>query len=167
MDFAVLADNRVKIKENEKKGKYLDFAREQTKLKVTVIPITNGALGTILKALARRLEEKSEDEPRLYKLQHCWGLPGYGQESWSLVETWCSQTTEKDHQLTLFWKINYWKSWYEHPDISSRIQNPRTDVIWLHMSGNVAKQWLIRTENYIAIECKWRDRILSSNNSFF
>ena len=28
MDFAVLADHRIKLKENEKKDKYLDLARE-------------------------------------------------------------------------------------------------------------------------------------------
>ena len=32
MDFAVTADHRVKLKENEKKDKYLDFARELNKL---------------------------------------------------------------------------------------------------------------------------------------
>ena len=29
VDFAVLADHRVKLKESEKKDKYLDFARRQ------------------------------------------------------------------------------------------------------------------------------------------
>ena len=31
MDFAVLADHRVKIEENEKRDKYLDLARELKK----------------------------------------------------------------------------------------------------------------------------------------
>ena len=31
MDFAVPADHRIKLKENEKKDKYLDFARELKK----------------------------------------------------------------------------------------------------------------------------------------
>ena len=42
MDFAVSADHRVKLKESEKKDKYLDLARELKKLwnmKVTIIPI--------------------------------------------------------------------------------------------------------------------------------
>ena len=55
MDFAVLADHRVKLKESEKKDKYLDFAREFKKKlwkkKVTFIPIVIGALGTITKGL--------------------------------------------------------------------------------------------------------------------
>ena len=42
MNFAVPADRRIKIKESEKKNKYLDIARElkkkQWNIKVTVIP---------------------------------------------------------------------------------------------------------------------------------
>ena len=50
MDFAVPADYRVKLKESKKKDKYQDLARELKKLwkmKVTIIPIAIGALGTI------------------------------------------------------------------------------------------------------------------------
>ena len=36
VDFAVLADNRINLKEGEKKDKYIDLARE---LKVTIVPI--------------------------------------------------------------------------------------------------------------------------------
>ena len=47
VDFAVPADHRVKLKESEKRDKYLDLARELKKnLKVTVII---GALGTVTK----------------------------------------------------------------------------------------------------------------------
>ena len=52
--------HRVKIKENEKRDKYLDLARELKKLedtKVTVIPIIMGALGRVSKGLVRGLEE--------------------------------------------------------------------------------------------------------------
>ena len=52
MDFAVLADRRVKIKEKESRNKYSDLAREQKKLwnmKVTIILIVIDALGTIPK----------------------------------------------------------------------------------------------------------------------
>ena len=54
VDFAVMDDHRVKIKENEKKDKYLNLARDlkrQWIMKVIVIPIVIGALGTILKGL--------------------------------------------------------------------------------------------------------------------
>ena len=42
VDFAVLADHRIKLKESEKKDKYLDLDRELKKLwnmKMTIIPI--------------------------------------------------------------------------------------------------------------------------------
>ena len=54
MIFAVPADHRVKLKECEKKDKYLNLAREMKKLwnmKVTVIAIVIGALGTVTKRL--------------------------------------------------------------------------------------------------------------------
>ena len=54
MDFAVPADHRVKLKESEKKGKYLDLARELKKLwnmKVTVISTVIGTVGTITEGL--------------------------------------------------------------------------------------------------------------------
>ena len=55
MDFAVPADHRVKIKENKKRNKYFDLARERRKIsnmRVTVI----GALGTVPKGLVKGLE---------------------------------------------------------------------------------------------------------------
>ena len=50
VDFAVLADHRIKLKECEKRDKYLDLARELKNLwnmKVTIIPIVTGAFGTV------------------------------------------------------------------------------------------------------------------------
>ena len=47
-DFAFPADHRVKLKEREKRVKYLDLARELKKtwkIKVRVIAIVTGALG--------------------------------------------------------------------------------------------------------------------------
>ena len=49
VDFAVPADYRIKLKECEKRDKYLDLARELKKLwnmKVTIIPIVIGAFGS-------------------------------------------------------------------------------------------------------------------------
>ena len=60
MDFAVPADHRVKLKESEKKDKYLDLAWELKKLrkmKVAFIPIIIGALGTVNKGLISRPED--------------------------------------------------------------------------------------------------------------
>ena len=50
VDFVVPADLRVKLKENAKWDKYLDFVRELIKMwnmKVTFIPIVIGALGIV------------------------------------------------------------------------------------------------------------------------
>ena len=47
-------DHRIKLKEYEKKDKYLDLARELKKLwnmKVTIVPIVMGAFGTVTKGL--------------------------------------------------------------------------------------------------------------------
>ena len=60
VDFAVPADQRINLKECEKKDKYLDLARELKKLwnmKVTIVPILIGALGTITKGLLKGLED--------------------------------------------------------------------------------------------------------------
>ena len=56
VDFAVPVDHRIKLKEYEKKDKYLDLARELKKLwnlKVTNVPIVIGAFGTITKILLK------------------------------------------------------------------------------------------------------------------
>ena len=60
MDFAFPADHRVKLKESEKKYKYLNLARELKLLwnmKVTFIPIVISALGTVTKGLIKGLED--------------------------------------------------------------------------------------------------------------
>ena len=60
MDFAVPADHGVKLKESEKKDKYLVLARELEKLrnmKVTIVPIVISAFGTVTKGLLKRLED--------------------------------------------------------------------------------------------------------------
>ena len=54
VDFAVPADHRIKLKECEKRDKYLDLARELKKLwsmKVTILPIVISTFGTVSKGL--------------------------------------------------------------------------------------------------------------------
>ena len=54
VDFAVPADHRIKLRESEKNYKYFDLVRELNKIwnmKVTIIPIVIGALGTVTKGL--------------------------------------------------------------------------------------------------------------------
>ena len=51
-NFAVPADHRIKLKECEKKDKYLYIARElkkQWNMEVTIIPIIIGAFRTVTK----------------------------------------------------------------------------------------------------------------------
>ena len=60
VDFAIPADYRVNLKENEKTDKYLDLARELKKLwnmKVMVVSIVIGALGRVTKGLVQGLED--------------------------------------------------------------------------------------------------------------
>ena len=59
-DFAVSADHRIKLKECEKRDKYLDLATELIKLwnmLVTIIPIVIGTFGTVTKGLLMGLED--------------------------------------------------------------------------------------------------------------
>ena len=60
LDFAVPAVHRIKLKECEKKDRYLDLARELKKLwnmQVTIIPIVIGAFGTVTKGLLKGLKD--------------------------------------------------------------------------------------------------------------
>ena len=60
VDFTVPTDCRIKLKECEKRDKYLDLASELKKLwnmKVTIIPIVIGAFGTVTKGLLKGLED--------------------------------------------------------------------------------------------------------------
>ena len=52
IDFAVLADHRINLKEYENTDKYLNLARE-----VTIILIVMGAFGTVIKGFLKRLRD--------------------------------------------------------------------------------------------------------------
>ena len=79
VDFADPADHRINLKESKKKGKFLDLARELKKLwnmKVTILPIVIGALGTITEGVLKGLEDlEIGDGYRLFKRQHCLERP--------------------------------------------------------------------------------------------
>ena len=52
VDFAVPDDHRIKLKESEKKDKYIDLSRELKKLwnvKMTIISLVISAFGTVTK----------------------------------------------------------------------------------------------------------------------
>ena len=61
VDFAVSAEHRMKLKEWEKKDKYLDLAWEVKKkllyMKVRNVPIVIDAFGTLTKGLLKGLED--------------------------------------------------------------------------------------------------------------
>ena len=96
VDFAIPTDHWIKLRENEKKDKYLDLARESKKpwnMVVTVIPIVIGALGTFSKGLedlgiGRRIEITS-------RLQPCWDRPEYWEETGRREETFCHSDYSK------------------------------------------------------------------------
>ena len=89
VDFAVLTDHRIKLKECEKRDKYLDLARELKKLwnmKVTIIPIVIGAFGTVTKGLLKGLKDLEVDG-RVETLQRT-ALSKTARILWRVLETW-------------------------------------------------------------------------------
>ena len=100
MDFAVPADHRVKLKESDKKDKYLDLVRELKKLwntKVKFIPIVIGFLGTVNKGLIEGLEDLNQDHRN-----YCIFENGQNPEKspGNLRKFAVTQCPVKDHQLT-------------------------------------------------------------------
>ena len=60
VDFAVPVDHRVKLKENERKVKYMDIAKELKrllKMKMTFLPIVIDVFGTVTEGLIKVLED--------------------------------------------------------------------------------------------------------------
>ena len=91
MDFAVLADNRVKLKESEKKRyvpRLCEGTDQQWNMKVTVIPIVIGALGTGKNTKYSFIKIGQNSEKR----------PG------DLSKLAVTQIPERNYQLTLVWK---------------------------------------------------------------
>ena len=94
VDFAVSADQKVKIKENEKFNKYLNLARElkyQWNLKVSLTPIVTG-IGN---------QRKNRDHP-----DHLTGKIDENTEKspGDLRRLDVTQTLVKDRQQMLMWK---------------------------------------------------------------
>ena len=81
---------RVKLKESEKRGKYEDLAREQKiwNMKVTVIAVVVGVLGTIPKGLVKGLEN-FEIRGKVET------ITVYREEFWRLEET-CSHSNSSE-----------------------------------------------------------------------
>ena len=101
VDFAVSADHRKKVKECEKKDKYLYVATAMKKLwnmKVTIVSFVIGAFGTITKGLLKGLEDL-EVGGRVETIQATalLKMARIQTESWRLEETCC-------HSISLMWK---------------------------------------------------------------
>ena len=98
--FAVPTDHRIKLKECQKKDKYLDLARELKKLwnmKVTIVPIVIGAFDTITKRLLKGQEDlEVGGGVETIQMTALLRTPEYWEESWRLEETCChSNSSEK------------------------------------------------------------------------
>ena len=103
MDFPVLADHRIKLKENEKKDKYLDLARELKKIwnmQVTMIPIVIGAFCTVGTG-GLGSWRPSKDCPNYYTIENGQNTEKSPEDLRRLA---VSQTPVKDHQVTLMGK---------------------------------------------------------------
>ena len=103
MDVAISADHRAKLKESEKKDKYLDLVRELKKLwnmKVTIIPIVIGVLGTVTKGLLKGVGNKrtNGDHPNYCIIEIGQNTEKSPRDLKRLAVT---QSLVKDHQLML------------------------------------------------------------------
>ena len=95
---------QIKIESSKKKAKYFNFAKELKKLwniKVTVILIVIGTLGTVTKGLVQIWGLGNKRMSRDHSKYSIWNQPEYRGESWRLAVT---QTPVRNHQLTLVWK---------------------------------------------------------------
>ena len=107
VDFAVPADHRIKLKDWEKKDKYLDFARELKKLWniwVTIAPIVIGTFGTVTKGLLKGLEDL-EVGGRVETIQTT-VLLKTARIPRRVLETWGDLLS-----LNLQWKTISWRWW--------------------------------------------------------
>ena len=105
VDFAVPADHTIKLKESEKKDKYLDLAQELQilwNMKVTIIPIEIGAFGTVTKETGGlggyRISGNHPNYSIIENGQNTEKSPG------DLRRLAVTQTPVKNHQLKLMWK---------------------------------------------------------------
>ena len=114
VDYIIPVDHRVKIRENEKRDKYLDFARELNVLwnmRVMVIPNIVDAPGTVPKSLEKRLV-KLEIRVRINTIQTA-ALLKSPRILRRVLDTWRDllslRLQLKDHQLMVEWKT--YKEW--------------------------------------------------------
>ena len=105
VDFAVPADQGIKLKECEKKNKYLDLAWESKNMwnmKVSIIPIVIGAFGSAQRINkgtgGLRNKRTNGDHLNYYIIENSQNTVKSPGDLRGLAVT---QTPVKDHQLTL------------------------------------------------------------------
>ena len=109
VDFAVPADNRVKLKRSEKRDKYLDLARELKKLwnmKVTMIPIVIDALVNRHQRISIRTGGLANNRTSGDRPNYCIIEIGQNTEKSTddLQRHAVTQSPVRNHQRTLVWK---------------------------------------------------------------
>ena len=105
MVFAIPADYRVKLKESEKKDKYIDLAREQKK---TIGHRSDGDINCnkrVRYSQQRLSKETSGDHPKYSITKICQNTEKSLGDLRRLAVT---QTPVENHQLTLVWKTLKW-----------------------------------------------------------
>ena len=105
VDIAVPADNKVKLKESVKRDKKQDLAREPEKLwnmKVTMISVVIGGLGTVTKGLVQGLEDQ-EIRGRV-EINQIKSLLRSAQILRSVLETWEDLLSLKFQWKTISWR---------------------------------------------------------------
>ena len=76
-------------------------------MKVTIIPITIGALGAVTKGLVQGLKDlKITGRVETVQIQHCWDQPAYWEDPRDLRRLAISQIQVENYQLMLMWKLS-------------------------------------------------------------
>ena len=110
VDFAVLAHQRLKLREREKNNQYLDIARELKKLRnmiLTLLLIVIGAFGIVTNGLVQGLnnfeiKRRGGDHSNYRIVDTGYNTAKSPGEFRSLL---ILQTPMKEYQLMLMWKI--------------------------------------------------------------
>ena len=132
MDFTIPADQEVKLKENEKRGKYLDLAGElkkQWNMFVVLISIIDGSLGTI----SRKLENvpgQLEIHRRIETLQTIalLRLARILEELWRKAEIWFYLVSKEVQQQVQLWKLTKSKIDVKNNPLNSGLYYPLSKI---------------------------------------
>ena len=131
VDFAFSADHRIKLKECEKKDKYLDLARELKKLwkmKVTIIPIVICAFSTVTKGLLKGLKDL-EVGRRVETIQTT-ALLRTARILRRFLETWGHSNPSEKPSANAFISERYNSQWAQGPNRGEREGGENSIFLW-------------------------------------